>query len=110
MKKVFLEELPKSKNGKLIDWINCLGYKVKFIYKDIEDYVEIIDYYISDNGKPYLIIKYKERIKPISTDSLKKGSLGNILMKNTSDFKYEIGTTFKEDKRDITIVDRKYMK
>ena len=35
MKKVFLEELPKSKNGKLIDWINCLGYKVKFIYKQL---------------------------------------------------------------------------
>ena len=30
MRKVFLDELPH--NGKLIDWINSIGYEVKFVY------------------------------------------------------------------------------
>ena len=43
MKKVFLDDLPKR--GKLVDWKNSVGHKVKFIYEKIEDEIEIINYY-----------------------------------------------------------------
>jgi len=42
LKKIFLDILPK--NNKRIDWKNSIGYKVRFIYDDIEGEVEIIDY------------------------------------------------------------------
>ena len=32
MKKVFLEELPKFVRGKGVDWRNCIGLKIQFIY------------------------------------------------------------------------------
>ena len=41
-RKIFLEELPRR--GKLIDWKNSIGYKIKFIYEDIKDELEIIEY------------------------------------------------------------------
>ena len=65
MRKVFLDDLPKI--GKYINWKESVGYKVKFIYDYIEGEVEIVDYYINDKGKIYLIIKYKDRVKPIYT-------------------------------------------
>ena len=61
MKEIFLDELPKM--GKYINWKESIGCKVKFIYDDINGEIEIIDYYMNDNGKPYLIIKYKNRIE-----------------------------------------------
>ena len=46
MRKMFIENLPRrhGRNGKEIDWKNTIGYKVKFVYDDIEGEVEIIDY------------------------------------------------------------------
>ena len=41
MKKVFLDELPRkygfgaNKDKLIVDWNNSIGYKVKFIYDDI---------------------------------------------------------------------------
>ena len=40
MRKVFLEKLPHTKKG--IDWENCIGSKVYFIYDDIEGSLKII--------------------------------------------------------------------
>ena len=63
MKEIFLENLPKkkgvgyNKNKLVIDWKNSIGYKVHFIYYDIEDEIEIIDY--KSKGQT-LTIKYKE--------------------------------------------------
>ena len=102
MKKVFLEELPRLKNGR-INWRESIGHKVKFIYDNIEDTIDIVDCKNS-----YLTIKYKHEIMPIKTDSFSKCKLGNILNLYTSDFKVEIETTFKDGKRDLTIIDREY--
>lgn len=50
MRKVFLDDLPKkygfgaNKDKLVIDWKKSIGYKVKFIYNDIEDEFEIIGY------------------------------------------------------------------
>lgn len=109
MRKVFLENLPKkygfgaNKDKLSIDWKNCIGCKIKFIYDCIENYLEIIDYVY-----PNLTIKYEDEIKIISVDSLKNCKLGKMLKLYCGDFKIEIGTTFKDYKRDITIIDREY--
>ena len=58
MRKVFIENLPRKqgRGREEIDWPNTIGYKVNFIYDDVEDTLEIIDY-IKDNA--HVILKYK---------------------------------------------------
>ena len=51
MRKVFLENLPRKRTGNFIDWKNCVGYKVHFIYDNIEGDLEIIDYIRDRNSK-----------------------------------------------------------
>ena len=103
MRKIFTDNLPKKKYGdkEIIDWKNSVGYKVHFIYEDIEDDIEIIEY---KNSK--LKIKYKNKEKIYNSKSIIKCQFGTILDKVTSNFKIEIGTTFKDEKRDLTIIDR----
>ncbi|MEM5592782.1 hypothetical protein AAHH67_15435 [Niallia circulans] len=38
MKKVFIDHLPKRKNGKSlkIDWNKTIGHKIYFVYEDIQ--------------------------------------------------------------------------
>lgn len=114
MNEIFLEELPKwgdnkekckARNGS-INWEESIGCKVKGIYDDINFEVEIVDYIKNEQR---LHIKYKNRCDKISTGLFSNCRLGKILGKRTSDFKVKIGTRFKDDKRDITIIDRKYM-
>jgi hypothetical protein len=106
-KEIFLDELPHK--GKFVDWKNSVEYSVKGIYDDIEFEIEIIDYY-RKNKKSYLKIKYNNNIYPISIVTLLKCKLGKILGMYTNEFKIEIGQTFKDDKRDLLIIDRKYKK
>ena len=109
-KEIDLSKLPKwGKGGKskegYIDWENSIGYKVKGIYDSIEFEVEIVDYV--KNKKNYLIIKYNDVELDIATDHFSNCKLGKLFKKVTSDFKFEIGTHFKDEKRDVTVTDRK---
>ena len=103
MKKVFLEKLPRV--GKLIDWKNSIGYKIKFVYDDIEGWIEIIDY---NNCK--LKIKYNNKISKIYISHFKSCKIGSVINKKTSDFKLEIGQNIKDDKHNLIITDRKKYK
>jgi hypothetical protein len=103
-KQIFLEDLPQNKSIKHILWTDSIYKKVHFIYDGIDDYVEIIDY--EKNRKNYLTIKYNDVEFEIHSGAFKKCCLGELLNKYTSDFKIEIGTIFKDGKRDITIIDR----
>jgi len=105
---VDLSELPKYESGKNkggIDWSNSVGYKVPFIYECDNGEVEIIKY---KNKK--VTVKVNEKIKDIATSNFIYGGLGGLLGKITKNFKIEIGTTLKDEKRDITIIDRKHRK
>lgn len=104
MKKIFLDNLPKRGNTNQINWKASIGYKVKFIYDDIKGEIEIVDY----DGK-YLYIRYQDD-KPfkIYYGGLQQCCLGKLLNKITKEFKVEIGQTFKDNKRDLTIIDREY--
>lgn len=111
MRKIFTENLPKktNKEKESINWKNSVGYKVHFIYDDIEDDIEILNYGITNNIYK-ISIKYKENICSINVDNFKKCQLARILNKHTKDFKVEIGQVFKDDKRDFIIIDREYRK
>ena len=77
MRKVFLDKLPKSKSGKSISWKKSVGYKVNFIYDEIEGYLEIVDY-----KNNYLTIKYKNKIKLINTGAFTNCNLGELFKKS----------------------------
>lgn len=111
MRKVFLENLPIKKQGKknVIDWKNSVGYKVHFIYDDIEGDIEIIDY-ISGNrkNKSKILLRYKNKELYIFPCHFRKSKIGSLLNKRTSDFKLEIGQNYIKDNVNITIIDREY--
>lgn len=88
MRKVFLENLPKTK--KTIKWKECIGKNVNFIYDDINDTLKIIGYKIK-NKMPHLIIKYNNCKNDISINNFKKAELGKIIGKISFCYKYNIG-------------------
>lgn len=105
MKKVFLDHLPKY--GKRINWVESVGFNIRFIYDDIEGEVKIIGY---DKNVQKLKIKYKGIDYIIRSGEFSNCRLGSILGKITSEFKIEIGQRFIDDNRDLTIIDRKIIK
>jgi len=110
-RKMFWEVLPKWEEGKYkgtINWKECIECKVKGIYDGLEFEVEIVGY--KSKGQ-YLWIKYldKEPFR-IKTGNFLYCKMGKLLNKHTDEFKLEISTIFKDDKRDMTIINRKYIK
>lgn len=110
-RQIFLEGLPKKygigkyKNKLMIDWENSIGYKVNFIYDDIEGDLEILQY---SPNEQILQIKYNDDILKISIGNLKRCKLGKLLNKITVEFKLEIEQVFKDDKRNLTIINREH--
>lgn len=88
MKKVFLDDLPVSKNER-INWKRCVGYNVKFIYEDIKGEVEIVGY---NKGK--LELKYKNKTSTIRTQHFRNGRLGGVLgvVRLSKDYKHPVGS------------------
>ncbi len=113
MNKVYLDELPKWQGGKgngqgrkgSIKWKDCISHDVKFIYNGIEGVVKIVDY---ETKRARITIEYLEKIFNIKTGHFSNCHLGKIVGEITSDFKIEISTVFKDDKRDLVITDREY--
>lgn len=106
-KEIDLSELPKKKYGnkERIDWKNAIGYKCEFKYDDILGEVEIINH---KNTTVYF--KYNKDMYNMKSTSFIRCCFGRILNKITNDFKIEIGTIFKDDKRDLYIIDREHRK
>ena len=114
VRKVFLDDLPRWENGTnkgKVNWNLSIGYKVKFIYNDIEGWLEILKHEIiiqSKRKRNFLTIKYNNIVKTINADKLLEGKIGNIIGTKTTEFKIKIGTTLKDNNRDITITDKEY--
>ncbi|MCU7196709.1 zinc-ribbon domain-containing protein [Turicibacter sanguinis] len=104
-----LSELPtkeiKRDNqiNKRIDWKNSIGCSMKFKYGDIEDVVYIKNL----AGRKVTIYNPKYGEKTIDVGGLSKCSLGEYLKLHTSDYKLEVGILLSDNKRNITIIDRK---
>lgn len=93
----------KGKQGKSIDWNNAKGYKCKFKYGEVEDDVTILRRVGSK-----IIFEYNNEEITMEYTAFKECRFGKILGVYTYDFKIEIETLFKDDKRNITIIDREY--
>ena len=111
MRKVFLDDLPK-KYGKgmyinklCYDWKNSVGYKLKFIYDNIEDELEIVNYY-KIKYQNYLDIKYNDRTVSITTNVFINCGLGNLLNKHIQDYKYNIGDIIENKFSKIEIIEQ----
>ena len=100
MRKVFLEDLPKTYKG--VNWTLSIGYNIRFIYDNIEGYLKIIDYNL---GAQLLKVEYLNKYFNILTSNLIGIRLGDII---GTKIKIQIGQVFKDDKRDIIITDREY--
>ena len=103
-KEISLDVLPR-KNERVIDWSNSIGVPIKGFYDNVDFVVEIKSY---NSQTSYLEIEYEGKIYPIHTGNFKNCQFGKIFGKITGEFKIEIGEIFKDEKRDITIVDREY--
>lgn len=108
MRKTDISKLPRWENGKnkgQINWNECIGLEVPFEYDDVKGVIKIIN-----REKDLLTVKYLGEQFNIRRKGLVNCCLKTILKKKTKDFKIEIGTVFKDDKRDITIIKKEYRK
>lgn len=101
MRKVFLEDLPHKKNrGKsCIDWVNSPGYNVRFEYDSIVGSLKIIKI---ENYK--ITVEYNGNIHTITRKGFVDCGLAKIVGKINKDFKYDIGTVFSDNRRNIVII------
>ncbi|MCX0396930.1 hypothetical protein LI014_06030 [Clostridium perfringens] len=105
MKKIFLEKLPRNKDK--INWKGSIGCKVPFIYDDIKGEIEIIDYLCC---KSKLKIKYNNKSTEMTIGNFQRVNLGRLIGKIVKGFKFEINQNIKDNKRDLTIIDKEYRK
>lgn len=111
MREVFLDILPtkdgvgKNIGRKVFDWDKSVGYSVDFIYDDIKGEIKIIDY---EKIGQHLKVRYQDKDFKIKTNNLQRGSIGGLLNKFSKHFKAEIGQVFKDNKRDLIIIEREY--
>lgn len=100
--------MPKKKKN--IDWKNSIGYKVKFIYDDIQGEVEIIRFYINKDSKnrsrSYLDIKYNNHVVSILTTLFKSCTFGELLGKKTKNYRYKINDIINVNTGKIQILEK----
>lgn len=78
MRKVFLDELPKRGKTNQINWNDSSGYKIKFIYDDIEGLISII----KKINKTSLLVEYNNSLEEINITSLKNANIERLINKN----------------------------
>jgi hypothetical protein len=99
-RKIFLENLPmkygigSNKNVLIVDWENSIGYEIKFIYDNIEDFIKTISY---NKAKSIVKIEYKNEEFDIASGNLKKCKLGVILNKFKKEYKYSVGDIIQDE-------------
>ena len=98
---VFLDNIPKKNNK--YNWKESIGIKVKFIYKGINGELDILEY-ISE--KQSLQVLCNNEKKYITTESLTHCRLSIIVGKISKEFRYNINDNFRDDKRNLIIIDR----
>ena len=116
MRKVFLDDLPRwGKKGMgnegTIDWSKVTRIKVKFVYNDLQGYIEILKCETIIEGKRkrnLLTVKYNDIIKTIDADKLLQGRIGGVIGRVTKDFKVDLGQIFDDKNRSLIVTDREY--
>lgn len=103
-----LSGIPKAKKHGQVgyDWENSIGCSCDFGCQDILGQLKIVDY---DVKKRVITVSYNDNLKRIDIGSFKKAQLRSVVGKRTKDFKVNIGETFTNNKRNLTIIDRKML-
>lgn len=106
-RKVFLDELPHG--GKFIpkdkvNWKESVGYKIRFVYDDIEGELEIIDY--NRETEKLSLIYLNNDIFEITPHHLKKCQLKELLGLKTVKYKYNIGSIINTNNGEIKIINQ----
>lgn len=105
-----LTKLPLWENGKnkgSVKWKATVGMELELLYKSEIYKVKVIKY---ENKKIWIDYNGYIYDKGINIDSFKNYRFGRVLKLVTNEFKYEIGNTIIDDKRDLIITDREYRK
>lgn len=102
-----LSKIPMRNFGdkQVYDWKKSKGISCNFKYNDIIGILDIVDYNTKTNK---LSVSYNNNINQIGTDSFKAAKIARIIGIRTNDFKVEIGTSFVDNNRNITVVSRQY--
>lgn len=104
MRKMFINNLPTHKGSNVIDWEKSIGMTTKFIYDNVKGEMKIIDF-----DKGYLYINYNNINFKISTSSFTYCYIFKYI-DITPNFKFEIGQILNINKKNITIINRRYKK
>lgn len=97
--KIHYETLPRSNNGKQINWEKSIGKKIKFECIDIKGEMEIIS-----KEKDYICVLYNNDLYKIPYSNFINSSIKKQFCPYI--YKYNIGDNIKDDKRDLTITNR----
>ena len=105
-----LTELPIWENGIFkgkTNWKATVGMELELLYKG-----EVYKVKIVKSDKYRLWVDYNGYVydKGVRQGHFLRGSFGRVLNIITNDFKYEIGINLKDNKRDLVVTDRKYIK
>ncbi len=106
MRKVFLDNLPRGGgivNKNSINWTDSIGYKIKFIYDDLEGDFEITNYNKINRA---ITLKYNQVEKLIKTPHLLKNGIGSILDFVILQYRYECGDIIKTITGEIKILEQ----
>lgn len=109
IKEIDLSELPifYPHGRKSYNWNLCYNKEVNFRYSNIEGKIRLLDY---NSNNQTIKIEYNNKINSITLTNLKLANLGKVIGFRTSDFKIEIGDSFKSKKCNIIITDREVRK
>lgn len=100
VRKVFVEDLPHK--GKLINWVESKGHKVKFIYDDLEGELEIIQ---NNTITKQCEVSYNGIKSKIQTSSIPLGKIGFVIGKTTRAYRYKIGDKVATVTGEVIIID-----
>ena len=92
-----------------IDWANSIGKEVYFEYNDIKGYFKILGK-DEERGSHYIKILYDGIIYSKQIIDIKRVSFGSLVKSFNGSFHFDIGDNIKDEKRDLTILDKKYKK
>jgi hypothetical protein len=113
MRKVFLESLPRGGSRYIpkhrINWNQSVGYKVPFIYDDINGELEIINCF-SKNGMKFLTIMYEGRTFEKFVGALLECKIANILGLRTNTYIHPIETVLEVKSGKIKLIEHKEIK
>jgi len=101
IRKVFLELLPHR--GSFVNWKECIGREVDFIYDESKGIVRILDYNLR---KHKVTIQYKDEVSTIMVSSFSEGKLCSVLGIKIQRYYYDIGNIIKNSNGSLKILEQ----